>query len=214
LVILSDENLPRLVFVNKMDRDNASFSRVMEELGTKFEAVFVPVQLPIGAQESFQVVVDLVSMKALLGPEGKEADIPADMQDQAAEARTQMMEYAAEVDDELMMKYLEGEELTNEEIRAALAQGTKSGAIVRCFVGSAANNIGVRALLDAIVGLLPAPAKSNTRAPSRPVARRLSSRPTPPVAGGAGVQDHRRPHCRQAHLLPRVQRHLLFRLPA
>ena len=156
---LSDENLPRLVFVNKMDRDNASFSRVMDELSTKFDAVFVPVQLPIGAQESFQGIVDLMSMKALMG-DGKEADIPADMQDQVAEARTQMMEYAAEIDDDLMMKYLEGEELTNDEIRAALSQGAKSGALVPVFVGSGTENVGVRALLDAVVDLLPAPTEA------------------------------------------------------
>jgi elongation factor G len=160
---LTDESLPRLVFVNKMDRDNASFERVLEELNTKFDASIIPVQLPIGAQDSFKGIIDLVAMKAYLGAEGKEGEIPADMRDQVDEARMKMMESAAEIDDELMMKYLEGEELSNEEILAALAQGTKSGALVPVFAGSAAANIGVRMLLDAIVDLLPAPTEAHYR---------------------------------------------------
>jgi len=155
---LEEARLVRLVLVNKMDRDNANFPRTLEQLRNKFERTFVPIQLPIGAQQSFSGVVDLVTMKAYLGAEGKEAPIPAAMQGEANEARQQMMEYAAEVDDDLMIKYLEGEELTVEELRRALAQGSQRGQFVLVLAGSGTNNIGVRTLLDAIVDFLPAPA--------------------------------------------------------
>ena len=155
---LDEASLPRLVFINKMDRDNASFARTLEQLRAKFEKTFVPLQLPIGASESFSGIVDLLSMKALMGAEGKEADIPAELRDAADEARLQMMEHAAEADDELMIKYLDGEELTNDEICAGLASGTRSGQFVLVMVGSATKNMGIRQLLDAVVDLLPNPA--------------------------------------------------------
>ncbi|MCD6520116.1 MAG: elongation factor G, partial [Anaerolineae bacterium] len=161
---LEEENRPRLIFVNKMDRDNANFQRTLEELHTKFEKTFVPIQLPIGAQDSFQGVIDLIEMKAYLGEEGQEAEIPADMQEQAEAARTEMMEYAAEIDDELMMKYLDGEELTNEELRRALAQGAREGNFVLVLTGSATKNIGVRQLLDALVDFIPSPAQVERKA--------------------------------------------------
>ena len=154
---LDEANLPRIVFINKLDRDNASFSRTIEELKTKFSRPIVPLALPIGAQASFKGIVDLVSMKAYTSVEGQESDIPADMQDEAAEARTQMMEYAAEADDDLMMKYLEGEELTNDELREALAVGSRRGDFVLVMAGSATQNLGPRRLLDAVVDYLPSP---------------------------------------------------------
>lgn len=148
---LSEAGLPRLVFINKMDRDNANFSRTLGQLHEKFDATFVPVQLPIGVKDTFTGIIDLVTMKAYLGAEGKEADIPAAMQKEAADARQQMMEHAAEADDELMMKYLDGEELSNEELIFALAKGAKSGLFVLVLVGSGLKNIGVRRLLDVLV---------------------------------------------------------------
>jgi elongation factor G len=154
---LDEVPLPRLVFVNKMDRDNASFARTLEQLRAKFDKTFIPAQLPIGASESFAGVVDLVTMKAYLGPEGKEAEIPADMRAAADDARLQMMEHAAEADDELMIKYLDGEELTDEEVRSGLALGTKRGQFVIVLAGSATKNIGVKQLMDAVVELLPDP---------------------------------------------------------
>jgi len=156
---LEEESTPRLVFINKMDRDNANFEGVLEELGAKFEKTFVPIQWPIGSQESFQGIVDLVEMKAYLGKDGKAGDIPPEVQEQAEKARIEMMEYAAEVDDELMLKYLDGEELTNEEIREALAQGAKKGAFVLVLTGSATQNIGVKQVLDAVTSFLPSPAE-------------------------------------------------------
>jgi elongation factor G len=155
---LDEANLPRIVFINKLDRDNASFSRTIEELkAPSFRGRSCPLALPIGAQASFKGIVDLVSMKAYTSVEGQESDIPADMQDEAAEARTQMMEYAAEADDDLMMKYLEGEELTNDELREALAVGSRRGDLVLVMAGSATQNLGPRRLLDAVVDYLPSP---------------------------------------------------------
>ncbi|HHX43272.1 MAG TPA: elongation factor G [Chloroflexi bacterium] len=154
---LDEAGIPRMVFVNKMDRDNADYARTVDQLRTKFEATFVPITLPIGARDSFTGIVDLVTMKAYLGAEGKEGEIPADMRDQVEAARTEMMEYAAEADDELMMKYLEGEELTTDEIYSALRTGSIAGQFVLVLAGSATKNIGVRRLLDAIAAYLPAP---------------------------------------------------------
>jgi elongation factor G len=156
---LDEASLPRVVFVNKIDRDNASFERTLDELGTKFSKPIVPVSLPIGAVSTFKGVVDLIEMKAYMGAEGQEADIPADMQADVAQARTQMMEYAAEADDELMMKYLDGEELTTDEVRQALATSSRQGNIVLVLAGSGTRNIGVRRLLDAVVDYLPSPAE-------------------------------------------------------
>ncbi len=154
---MDEDALPRMVFINKMDRDNANFGRTLEQLRTKFDKIFLPVQLPIGAQASFSGVVDLISMKAYLGEKSQEAPIPADMQEAATKARQQMMEYAAEMDDELMMKYLDGEELTNDELQRALAAGAKSGKFVLVLAGSAIKNVGVKQLLDAIVAFAPSP---------------------------------------------------------
>lgn len=161
---LDEAQLPRMVFINKMDRENANFLRTLEQLRTKFDATFVPIQLPIGAQESFTGLVDLIAMKAYLGPEGKEAPIPAELQSQAAEARTQMMEFAAEADDELMMKYLEGEELSSEELLAGLAAGAKRRDCCLVLVGSATKNIGVKQLLSAMVSFAVAPTEREYRA--------------------------------------------------
>jgi elongation factor G len=154
---LSERPEPRLVFVNKMDRENASFSRVMEQLATKFDGTFVPVCIPIGEASGFQGVIDIVEMKAYLGPNGKATAIPAASQSAADEARMAMMEYAAEVDDELMLKYLDGEELSDVEIRAALAKGSREGRFVLVLAGSGLTNQGLYPLLNAMVGYLPSP---------------------------------------------------------
>jgi elongation factor G len=178
---LEEESTPRLIFINKMDRDNASFEGILEELHAKFEKTFVPIQWPIGSQESFQGIVDLVEMKAYLGKDGKAGDIPLEVQEQAEKARTEMMEYAAEVDDDLMLKYLDGEELTNEEIREALAQGAKKGAFVLVLTGSATQNVGVKQVLDAVTSFLPNPAESERVALNMASEEELS---LPPDAAG------------------------------
>jgi elongation factor G len=150
--------LPRLLFVNKMDRDNADFNRALESLRATFKANFVPLQIPIGQQSEFRGVVDLVTMKAYLGESGQEAPIPDDLRERAAEARTGIVEAAAETDDTLIEKYLEGEELSPKEITRGLQRSVLEGSMVPVFCGSALRNIGVQRLMQAIVDLAPSPA--------------------------------------------------------
>lgn len=155
-------NVPRIAFVNKMDRTGANFFRVYQQLRDRLGANAVPIQIPIGAEGNFQGVVDLIKMRARiyhddLGENVEDADIPADLQEVAEEYRTHLVEAAAEMDDHLMEKYLEGEELSSEEIVTALRQGTISGTVVPVLCGSAFKNRGIQLLLDAVVDYLPAP---------------------------------------------------------
>lgn len=150
----------RAFFINKMDRENADFYAVAEALKTRFGTKVVPVQLPIGSQDSFKGVVDLLSMKAYTGT-GKQVtagDIPGDMADAVSKYRDALIESAAENDDELISKYLEGEELTNEEIARGLAAGIRSGNTVPVFCGSSLKDIGASSLMDEIVRSFPSPA--------------------------------------------------------
>ncbi|HMM21402.1 MAG TPA: elongation factor G [Selenomonadales bacterium] len=155
----SDLNLPRIAFVNKMDRENADFDSVVGQMREMFGNNVVPIQLPIGSQESFKGIIDLVNMKAYTGQgnQAVEGAIPADMADQAAAARMAMIEAAAEADDDLLTKYLEGEELTDEEVRTGLVKGIAQGHFFPVFCGSAAKNIGVQQLLNAAVAYFPSP---------------------------------------------------------
>ena len=155
-----ESSVPRAFFVNKMDRENADFYAVAEALRVRFGSGVVPVQLPIGSQDSFKGVVDLIEMKAQVGA-GKptEGEIPADMAEAVAKYREALIEAAAEVDDELITKYLEGEELTNEEIARGLAMGFRTGKVIPIFVGSALKNIGLAGLLDEIMNTFPSPAE-------------------------------------------------------
>jgi elongation factor G len=152
------QELPRIVVVNKMNRENASLDRTLEALRETFGQNFVPVQIPIGADAKFAGVVDLIKMRALMGPEGKVAEIPADVLGQAEEARVPLIEAAAEADDELIMKYLEGEDLTEEEIERSLRASILSGTAIPVLVTAATANVGTRALLDALVAYAPSPA--------------------------------------------------------
>ena len=152
------QELPRIVVVNKMNRENASLDRTLEALREAFGQNFVPVQIPIGAQSKFAGVIDLIKMRALMGPEGKVAEIPADMLGQAEEARVPLIEAAAEADDELIIKYLEGEDLTEEEIERSLRASILSGTAIPVLVTAATANVGTRALLDALVAYAPSPA--------------------------------------------------------
>lgn len=150
-------NLPRLVFINKMDRENADFYRTVDELQSKFGSRCVPVQLPVGAQSDFQGLVDLLTMKSYSGASAKEGEVPSEMQDQANSFREKLVEAVAELDDTLLEKYLGGEELSLEELGNGLRQATISGRIVPILVGSALQNIGVIPLLEAMHNYLPAP---------------------------------------------------------
>ncbi len=154
-----ERQLPRFVFVNKMDRENADFLRVVGEVAEKFGVNVIPLQLPLGSQAAFSGVVDLIRMKAYVGPEAKEEEIPSDLKDLAEEYRTKLLEAAAESEDELIMKYLEGEALTEEEIRRGLAFGVKNRKFVLALCGAATLDIGGRQLLDAIVDYFPSPAE-------------------------------------------------------
>ncbi|NWF61334.1 MAG: elongation factor G [Fischerella sp.] len=154
--------VPRIVFINKMDRTGANFYRVYEQVRDRLRANAIPIQLPIGSESEFLGIVDLVRMRAYIynndqGTDIQEQDVPADMQDLVEEYRTKLIEAVAETDDALMTKYFEGEELTEDEIRAALRKGTIAGTIVPLLCGSAFKNKGVQLLLDAVVDYLPAP---------------------------------------------------------
>jgi len=155
--------VPRLVFVNKMDRAGADFLRVVHQIKNRLGAVPVPIQLPIGAEENFEGVIDLVRMKAIHWNEENQGltyearPIPVELEQQAQEWRSNMVEAAAEANETLMEKYLGGEELSEQEIRAGLRQRVINNEIVVALCGSAFKNKGVQAMLDAVVYYLPAP---------------------------------------------------------
>jgi elongation factor G len=157
---LTQENKPRFIFINKMDRDNANFQRVLDALNNTFDGNFVPVLLPVGAEDAFSGVVSVIEGKAYMGPEGKTADIPADMQDALEEANLAIVEAAAESDDDLLMKYLEGEELTSEEVFNGLKNAILSGSVIPVLSGSAAREIGIRTAMDLMLSLAPSPAEA------------------------------------------------------
>jgi len=154
--------VPRIVFVNKMDRMGANFYKVYGQIRDRMRANAVPIQIPIGSEENFRGIVDIVQMKAYIynndtGTDIEEVEIPDEVKELAAEYRTKLIESVAETNDALTEKYLEGEELTEAEIRAALRTGTISGTIVPMLCGSAFKNKGVQLLLDAVIDYLPSP---------------------------------------------------------
>ena len=155
--------VPRMVFVNKMDRTGANFDMVVEQLRDRLGATAVPMQMTIGAEDEFKGVVDLVKMKAIIWNEADQGmsftyeDIPADLQDTCEEMREYMMEAAAEATEELMEKYLEEGALTEEEIKAGIRARTLANEIIPVFGGSAFKNKGVQAVLDAVIELMPSP---------------------------------------------------------
>jgi elongation factor G len=150
-------NLPRLIFVNKMDRDNADFLSTLEGIQAKLSPRCLPVQLPIGSQSDFQGIVDLVTMKAYTGAASQEADIPPALQEQAGASREKLVEAVVEIDDELINKYLEGESISNEEIFSAIRKSTLAGKLVPVFVGSALQGVGTQQFLNGICHCLPSP---------------------------------------------------------
>ena len=154
--------VPRMVYVNKMDITGANFMLCVDQLKNRLKANAVPIQLPIGAEDGFKGIVDLIKMRAFihkddLGKEIEETDIPDDMKDLAQEYHDKMIEAVAEQDEELMMKYLEGETLTDEEIKKGLRAGTIANTIVLVTCGSSYKNKGVQELLNAIVDYMPSP---------------------------------------------------------
>ena len=155
--------VPRIAFVNKMDRQGANFFKVYDGIKSRLKGNPVPMQVPIGAEENFQGVIDLVKMKAIAWNDATQGmtfeyvDIPANLVDTCTEWREKMVEAAAEANEELMNKYLEGETLTEAEIMAAIRQRTIACEIIPMFCGSAFKNKGVQAMLDAVVDYLPSP---------------------------------------------------------
>jgi len=155
--------VPRIAFVNKMDRTGADFDRAVEMMRTRLAANAIPIQLPLGAEDAFSGVIDLISMKAIryldetLGAEFHTEDIPADQLEQAQAAREKLVESACEVDDHLMERFVEGETPSEDEIRAAVRKGTVALRLVPVLCGSAFKNKGIQPLLDAVVDYLPSP---------------------------------------------------------
>lgn len=153
----NESALPRLIFINKMDRENADFLRTMEQIWGQLGSKAVAVQLPIGAQSGFQGIVDLVRLKAFIGPHAQEVPVPPALVELVEEYRGKLLEAAAETDDDLIAKYLEGEEITEKEILQGLRKGTIEGQIVPVLIGSAYQNVGTALLLDALVDYAPSP---------------------------------------------------------
>jgi elongation factor G len=157
--------VPRLVFINKMDRQGADFPRVVEQIGERLGAQVVPIQMALGYEENFAGVIDLIEMQAIQWGEGdqgsthKRSDIPEEYQAEAERLREELVEAAAEANDELTEKYLEGGELSIEEIKLGLRLRTLANEIVLATCGSAFKNKGVQCVLDAVVDFLPAPAE-------------------------------------------------------
>ncbi len=161
--------VPRMAYVNKMDINGANFFRVVEMMKERLKANAVPLQLPIGASETYQGLVDLVEMKAYYYSGAQDADapvevkeVPADMVDLCEEYRTKLIEAAADADEDLMMKFLEGEEISQEEIKAAIRKATIEIKMIPVVCGTSFKNKGVRKLLDAVVEYLPSPIDVNS----------------------------------------------------
>jgi len=158
-----ERNLPRIVLVNKLDRENTSFDNALMSLRDQFGLKVVPLQIPIGEQTNFKGVVDLVTQKGYTfegGNKVQEIAIPAELKESINSYREQLIESAVESDDAIMEKFLEGEELSDEEVLSVVQMGTRSGQLIPVLCGSASKNIGVQTLLDAIVEYLPNAAES------------------------------------------------------
>ena len=156
-------SVPRIAFVNKMDRSGANFNRCIDQIRTRLRGNPVPIQLPIGAEDSFEGVIDLLKMKAIYwdadtqGMNFEYRDIPSELREEAEAARTLVIEAAAEANESLMNKYLEGTELSHDEIKAGLRERAWKNEIVLCMCGTAFKNKGVQALLDAVIEYMPSP---------------------------------------------------------
>ena len=154
-----EANLPHLIFVNKMDRENADFSKTVNDIQARFGPKCLPIQIPIGAHNDFQSIIDLLTRKAYTGSPPKEGEIPSALEGQVNTFREKLVEAAVETDDALIEKYLGGEELTLEELRNGLRKAVVNGSFFPILAGSALQNVGLNGLLDAMVDYLPSPAE-------------------------------------------------------
>ena len=180
--------VPRIAFINKMDRLGANFEGVIEQMKQKLGANPLPLQIPIGAEDTFVGVVDLIEMKAIvweeetLGAKYHYEEIPADLKDKAEEYRIKMLETLADINDEIMEKYLEGEEITPDEIRKAVREATVTFKAVPVLCGAAFKNKGIQPLLDAIIDYLPSPLDIPAIKGINPNTGEVEERPTDPDA--------------------------------
>jgi len=156
----NEHNLPRILFMNKIDRENANFEKSLAEAQQHFGSHVIPLHLPIGSEENFKGIVDILQLKAFVysGNKFEEAEVPENLQATAEQYREQLIEIAAETDDELTLKYLEGEELTDDEIQRGVQQAVAAAKLFPVLCGSAAKGIGIPQLLDFLVFAAPAPA--------------------------------------------------------
>ncbi len=174
--------LPRMVLVNKMDRENADFTRILEQVQSTFGKKCVAFLMPIGAQSEFAGVVNLVTMKACFGPQAEEKDIPASVAEQAKVLRDKLVESVAELDDALITKYLEGTELTQAEIARGFHEGIRSSKIVPVLAASSLQNKGIASVLDGIIELLPSPKERAVKAKGQSGEFDISADPAGPLA--------------------------------
>ena len=159
-----EANLPRFIFVNKMERENADFFKTVNDIQGRFGPKCLPIQIPIGAQNDFQGVIDLLTLKAYTGSPPKEEEIPSSLEGQVNTFREKLIEAVAETEDALIEKYLGGEELTSEELRTGLRKAVVNGSVFPILAGSALQNVGINPLLDAMVDYLPSPAEREVAA--------------------------------------------------
>ena len=150
-------NLPRIVYINRMDRENVDFTKVVDQIQSKFGRKCLPIQLPIGEHTTFQGIIDLLKMKSYIGAVSKEGEVPAELLNEAKSLREQLVESIAETEDALLEKFLGGEELNPEELTKALTKAVAAGKLIPIMAGAGLQNIGVLPLMDAIVNYLPPP---------------------------------------------------------
>lgn len=177
-------SLPRLIFVNKMDRENANFEKIVETMQANFSKRVIPLQIPIGSDLNFRGIVDIVKMKAYIanGNVYIEEDIPADLLDIATISREAIVEAAAEVNDEILTKYFDGEELSEEEIMLGLVDGVKNARIFPVFCGSTSKNIGIGRLLDSITDYTPSAAEKTVQVIDKRTNQKLELNSNSPLA--------------------------------
>jgi elongation factor G len=182
----NENRISRLLFAAKMDHEQDNASERINAMLQILEAKGVYLQLPVGVEAGFKGVVDLLAMKAYIyeGDSGKfaESEIPGDLKNAAAEARQQLLENVSEIDDELLEKYLDGKDLSVEEVKKALREGTRQGKLFPILYGSATRQIGIAQLLDAIADYLPAPAEESEMEGNNPVTGEVEKRPQDPSA--------------------------------
>ncbi len=177
-----EANLPRLIFVNKMERENADFFKTVNDIQAKFGQKCLPIQIPIGAQSDFQGIIDLLNLKSYTGSPPKEGEIPSSLEGQVNTFREKLIEAAAETDDALIEKYLGGEELTSEELRNGLRKAVVNSSIFPILAGSALQNVGINPLLDAMVDYLPSPAEREVAATTDAKEEKFEPQADGPVA--------------------------------